>query len=89
MLTSGSAHCRRAWAGGSLSSAYCDEFDDEHHLVFECTAFKFLQADNQHLLGPEVAFDMRRFFAHRDQQAVVRFVLACLRVIEAEHDDGL
>ena len=55
----------------------------------ECPVFEQLQADSRHLFGPEVAFDMRRFFAHRDQQAVVRFVPACLRMIEAEHDSDL
>ena len=59
------------------------------YLVFECSAFEPLRADNRHLFGPEVAFDMRRFFAHRDQQAVVRFVLACLRVVQTDHDAEL
>ena len=41
------------------------------------------------LLGPEVTFDMRSFFAHRDQQAVVagvHFVLVCLRAVGTDHD---
>ena len=66
-------------------------------MCFECSAFKALRAesarrtkaDNQHLSGPEGAFDMRRLFSHRDQQAVVRFVLACLRAIETGHDADL
>ena len=62
--------------------------DDERHLVFECPAFEQLRADSRHLFGPEVAFDMRRFFAHRDQH-IVRFILACLRMIEAEHDSDV
>ena len=57
--------------------------------MIECPAFEQLWADNRHLFGPEMAFDLRRFFAHRDQQAVVRFILAYLRMIEAEHDDDL
>lgn len=34
-------------------------------VVFECPAFEHLRADSRHLFGPEVAFDMRRFFAHK------------------------
>ena len=58
--------------------------DDEHHLVFECAVFAVfepLRREMRHLFGREVAFDMRRFFAHRDQFGVVVYVLACLRYI--------
>ena len=51
--------------------------------------FEQSQADNRHLFGPEVAFNMRCFFADRDQQAVVRFILACLQMNEAERHDDL
>ena len=82
------------WQGVPRLQQICDicttgALDDERHLVFECPAFEQLRADSRHLFGPEVAFDMRRFFAHRDQQMVVRFILACLRMIKAEHDSGL
>ena len=56
--------------------------DDERHLVFECPLFEDLRRDNRHLFGREVAFDMRRFFAHKDQHAVVMYILGCLDLIE-------
>ena len=33
-------------------------------------------------IGQVVAFDMRRFFAHKDQTAVVMYILDCLRRIQ-------
>ena len=53
-----------------------------------CSSVLHLRAYDRHLLGPEVAFDMRRSFAHSNQQADVRFIIACLHMIEAEHDNG-
>ena len=43
------------------------------HLVSECTAFQDLRAAYQHLFGQPgaLAFEMRRFIAHDDQNAVV------------------
>ena len=38
------------------------------------------------MFGSEVAFDMRRFFAHRDQRAVVMYILGCLRLVEHAHE---
>ena len=55
--------------------------DDERHLVFECPAFEHLRVANRPLFGQEVGFDMRRFFAHADQRAVVMYILDCLRLI--------
>lgn len=51
----------------------CDmgALDDERHRVFECPSFENLCAEHRHLFGREVAFDMRLFFAHKDQQSVV------------------
>ena len=61
----------------------CDmgALDDERHLVFECPSFEHLRAQHRQLFGQEVAFDMRLFFAHEDQQSVVHFVLACLETL--------
>lgn len=69
--------CRRCDAGA---------LDDERHLVFECLAFEDLRRTHSQLFGPEVAFDMRQFFAHRDQRAVVMYILGCLRLIEHAHE---
>ena len=86
--------CRR-WAAYAVQlnrQRSSPDFTDQRwasHLVFEYPAFEQSWAHSRHLSGPEVAFDERRFFAHRDQQAVVRFILACLRMNEAEHDDDL
>ena len=82
------------WQGVLRLQRICDRctvgaLNAKRHLAFGCSAFEPLRADNQHLFCPEVAFDMRRVFAHRDQQAVVRLVLACLRAIETDHDAGL
>ena len=57
------------WQGSPRLQRICDRcttgaLDDECHLVFECPAFEQLRADSRHLLGPQVAFDMRRIFAH-------------------------
>ena len=62
----------------------CDAgaLDDERHLVFECSAFEDLRRTHSQLFGPGVAFDMRQFFAHTDQRAVVMHILGCLRLIE-------
>lgn len=62
----------------------CDTgaLDDERHMVFECPSFEHLRSQYRQLFGQEVAFDMRLFFAHKDQHAVVRFVLACLETLE-------
>ena len=60
----------------------CDAgaLDDERHLVFECSAFEDpdLRRTHSQLFGPGVAFDMRQFFAHTDQRAVVMYILGCL-----------
>ena len=47
--------------------------------MFECSAYEPLRADNWHLFGPEVAFDMCRYFAqcHGGQEAIVSFSRAC------------
>ena len=64
----------------------CDmtALDDERHLVFECPMFEDLRRRHSHLFGRVVAFDMRRFFAHEDQRAVVLYILGCLRLLEAD-----
>ena len=66
----------------------CDvgALDDERHLVFECSAFEDLRRTHSQLFGPGVAFDMRQFFAHTDQRAVVMYILGCLRLIEHAHE---
>ena len=51
--------------------------DNERHLVFECPNFEELRRQHRQLFGQEVAFDMRRFFAHEDQHAVVMYILGC------------
>ena len=63
--------------------ARCDAgaLDDERHLVFECPSFEHLRVQHRQLFGPEVAFDMRLFFAHKDQQSSVHFILACLEAL--------
>ena len=63
----------------------CDlsALDDERHLVFECPMFEDLRREHRHLFGQEVAFDMRRFFAHKDQRAVVMYILGCLCLIDS------
>ena len=62
----------------------CDmgALDDERHLVFECPAFEDLRVAYRQLFGQVVAFDMRRFFAHKDQTAVVMYILDCLHRIQ-------
>ena len=69
---------------------HCDAgaLDDERHLVFECSAFEDLRRNHSQLFGPEVAFDMRQFFAHRDQRDVVMYILSCLRLMEHAHDES-
>ena len=69
----------------------CDvgALDDERHLVFACSAFEDLRRTHSQLFGPGVAFDMRQFFAHTDQRAVVMYILgciSCLRLIEHAHE---
>ncbi len=76
------------WTGVPRAERVCHRcqqgaLDDERHLVFECPAFEHLRRDRRHLFGREVAFDMRRFFAHTDQRGVVFFVLDCLSLVEA------
>ena len=56
--------------------------DDERHLVFECPAFEDLRREHRQLFGSEVAFDMCRFFAHKDQHGVVMYILGCLHLLE-------
>ena len=58
--------------------------DDERRLVFECPVFEDLRREHRQLFGQEVAltFDMRRFFAHKDQRAVVMYILGCMRLID-------
>ena len=62
----------------------CDmgALDDERHLVFECPAFDDLRVAYRQLFGQVVALDKRRFFAHKDQTAVVMYSLDCLRRIQ-------
>ena len=59
----------------------CDmsALDDERHSLFECPVFEDLRREHRQLFGQEVAFDMRRFFAHKDQRAVVMYILGCMR----------
>ena len=70
----------------------CDAgaLDDERHLVFECSAFEDLRRTQLNQLfgpdSPEVAFEVRQFFAYRDQRAVVMYILGCLRLIELAHE---
>ena len=63
----------------------CDmhALDDERHLVFECPAFEGLRREFRQLFGRQVGYDMRRFFAHKDQSAVVLYILRCLDSIAA------
>ena len=44
-----------------------------------------LRRTHSQLFGSEVAFDMRRFFAHTDQRAVVMYILGCLSLFEHAH----
>ena len=46
--------------------------DDEPYLVFECPAFEGLRREHRHLFDSEVAFDVCRCFAHKDQHGVKR-----------------
>ena len=43
----------------------CDAgvLDDQAHVVFECMAFEDLRRTRSQLFGPEVAFEVRQFFA--------------------------
>ena len=45
--------------------------------MFECSAFEDLRRTHSQLFGPGpgVEFDMRQFFAHTDQRAVVMYIL--------------
>ena len=73
--------------GGSLPGYdIAMALDDERHLVFECSIFEDLRRTHSQLFGSEVAFDIRRFFAHTDQRAVVMYILGCLSLIG--HADG-
>ena len=56
--------------------------DDERHLVFECPAFEDLRREHRQSFASEVAFDMCRFFAHKDQHDVVMYILGCLHLLE-------
>ena len=52
-----------------------------------CAAGLFLSSLSYIVLFPvlfyqEVAFDMRRFFVHKDQRAVVMYILGCMRLID-------
>ena len=75
------------WQGVQRSLRICQRchmsaLDDERHLVFECPVFEDLRRNSRHLFCREVAFDMRRFFAHEDQHAVVMYILGCLHLID-------
>ena len=64
----------------------CDmsALDDERHSVFECPVFEDLLSyyrEHRETFGQEVALDMRRIFAHKDQRAVVMYILGCMRLI--------
>ena len=53
--------------------------------MFECPAFEDLRREHRQLFGSttsEVAFDMCRFFAHKDQHGVVMYILGCLHLHE-------
>ena len=70
------------WHGMAHADRFClrcdaGALDDERHLVFECSAFKGLRRTHSQLFGPEVAFDMRQFFAHRDGPTVTSVLLLC------------
>ena len=67
-------------------AGYAGALDDEQHLVFECSAFEDLRWTHSQLFGPDMAFDMRQFFAHRDHRAVVMYTLGCLRLTEHAHE---
>ena len=56
--------------------------DDERHLVFECLTFGDLRKKHRQLFESEVAFDMCRFFADKDQHGVVMYILGCLHLLE-------
>ena len=47
-------------------NTYVSAHDNEPYLVFECPVFEDLRREHRQLFGRacEVAFDMRRFFAH-------------------------
>ena len=73
------------WHGVARADRLCEHcgasaLDDERHLVFECSVFEDLRKTSSRthsltqLFGSERAFDMRRFFAHRDQRAVVMYI---------------
>ena len=51
-------------------------------LVYPTTHRLPLRREHRQLFGQEVAFDMRRFFAHKDQRAVVMYILGCMRLID-------
>ena len=64
------------WHGVARADRLCQHrgasaLDDERHLVFEYSVFEDLCRTHSQLFGSQVAFDMRRFFAHTDQRAVV------------------
>ena len=77
------------WAGVPRAERICQRchqgaFDDERHLVFECDFFEPRRRLSAHLFDRKVAFDMRRFFSHEDQRAVVSFILDCLGMIQTD-----
>ena len=61
----------------------CDmhELDDERHMIFDCPVFEHLRRAHRHLFGRDVDLSMRNFFAHRDQHAVMSYMLDCLHYI--------
>jgi hypothetical protein len=60
--------------------------DNEHHMLFDCSAFSDLRQDNRfsHLFG---AHNVRDFASHSDWQNAAKFVHLCLRTT-ADRDVG-
>ena len=71
---------RRHWQTSKHTQRICHRCDmgalnSERHLSFECPAFEDLRVAYRQLFGRVIAFDMRRFFAHKDQ-CMCRYVYA-------------
>ena len=57
-----------------------DSLDDEHHMVFECASLTCVREQFSHLFrGHRVGPSMKRFFANKDQLALIKFVRECFR----------
>ena len=51
-------------------------------VIWFLSALLLRRVTYRQLFGHVVAFDMRRFFAHKDQTAVVMYILDCLRRVQ-------